>query len=132
MDTIYFSNAYQHDWYMALGILSSICNLFALTPFLSAIIWYERFGSDNPRTLMNQLVAFTCWNAIVYNVLNIPLSIFIDFFGPMSFGFCQFNFVLKNSIILHLVLLFTIIIFVKYLSMFMLKNPTEVTNNFWC
>ena len=75
-NTIFFSNAYKHDWYMALGVALSICNLFALTPFLYTIIWYERFGSDHPRTLINQLVASTCWNGIMHNILIIPLSIF--------------------------------------------------------
>ena len=131
-DTIFFSNAYKNDWYMALGIALSICNLFALTPFLYAIIWYERFGSDHPRTLINQLVASTCWNGIVHNILFIPLSIFIDLLGPMSFSFCQFNILLKNSIILHLLLMLTIVIFAKYISIYMLKNPTEVLNDFWC
>ena len=95
-DTIFFSNAYKQDWYMALAIAISICNLFALTPFLYAIIWYEQFGSDHPRTLINQLVASTCWNGIVQNILVIPMSIFHDFVGPMSFSFCQFHFLLKK------------------------------------
>ena len=88
-DTIFFSNAYKQDWYMALGIALSIFNLFALTPFLYTIVWYERFGSDHPRTLINQLVASTCWNGIVHNILFTPLSIFIDFYGPMSNSFCE-------------------------------------------
>ena len=131
-DKIFFCNAYTNDWYMAFGIALSICNLFALTPFLYTIIWYERFGSDHPRTLINQLVASTCWNGIVHNILVIPMSIFNDLQGPMSFSFCQIHFLLKNSILLHLLLMLAIIIFVKYISIYVLKNPTELLNDFWC
>ena len=117
---------------MALGIAISICNLFALTPFLYTIVWYERFGSEHPRTLLNQLVASTCWNGIIHNILFVPLSIFIDFFGKMSYRFCQFNFLLKNSTMSHLLLMLAVIIFVKYISIYKLKNPTELLNDFWC
>ena len=131
-DTVFFSNAYKLDWYMALSIALSICNLFVLTPFLYTIIWYERFGSDHPRTLINQLVASTCWNGIIHNILIIPLSIFINFNGPMSFNVCQFNFLLTNSATSHILLILAAIIFVKYISIYKLKNPTELLNDFWC
>ena len=131
-DTAFFSNAYKHDWYQALAIGLSCVNSFVLTPFLFAIVWYERFGSDHPRTLINQLVASTCWNGIVHNTFNIPLTIFMDTFGPMSYNFCHFNFVFKNSLVFHLALMITFIIFAKYLSMFVLKNPTQIHNDFWC
>ena len=131
-DKSFFCNAYTNDWYMAFGIALSICNLFALTPFLYTIIWYERFGSDHPRTLINQLVASTCWNGIVHNILVIPMSMFNDLQGPMTFGFCQIHFLLKSSIMMHFFLMLTIIIFVKYISIYVLKNPTEVLSDFWC
>ena len=66
-DMIFFSNAYTHDFYRALGITTSLLNFLVLTPLLYSIVWYERFGSDHPRTLINQLVASTCWNGIVHN-----------------------------------------------------------------
>ena len=128
----FFSNAYNNDLFKALGITTSMLNFFVLTPFLYAIIWYEQFGSDHPRSLINQLVASSCWNGIVHNLLYIPLLIFIDSFGPMSHSFCQFNFLVKNSIIIHIVLMVIFIIFAKYLSIFVLKNPTEVCSDFWC
>ena len=128
----FFSNAYNNDLFKALGITTSMLNFFVLTPFLYAIIWYEQFGSDHPRSLINQLVASSCWNGIVHNLLYIPLLIFIDSFGPMSHSFCQFNFLVKNSIIIHIVLMVMFIIFAKYLSIFVLKNPTEVCSDFWC
>ena len=65
-------------------------------------------------------------------IVNISLSIFIDTFGPMSYQFCRFNFVIKNSIIFHLVLMVQFIILAKYFSIFVLKNPTELYNEFWC
>jgi hypothetical protein len=35
------------------------------TPGLYGFIWFERFGSDKKRTIINELLAFIGWNAIV-------------------------------------------------------------------
>ena len=52
----FFENVYQHDWYMGLAIAFSCVNLLGFTPIFYLIIWYEHFGSDHPRTLLNLLV----------------------------------------------------------------------------
>ena len=117
----FFENVYQHDWYMGLAIAFSCVNLLGFTPIFYLIIWYEHFGSDHPRTLLNLLVNSICWNGILNNLLNIPLEIFLDLFGPLSANFCLFHFILKNSILLHLILLLIFIIVVKYISIYVLK-----------
>ena len=60
-----FSNIYSQDLYMGLAAAFSFINFFVLTPLLYLIIWYEQYGSDHPRTLLNQLVTSLCWNGIL-------------------------------------------------------------------
>ena len=127
----FFENVYQHDWYMGLAIAFSCVNLFGFTPVFYLIIWYEHFGSDHPRTLINLLVNSICWNGILNNLLNIPVDIFLNLFGPMTPNFCLFHYVLKNTILFHLMFLLIFIIIVKYLSIYVLKNPTEIMSYFW-
>jgi hypothetical protein len=33
-----------------------------LLPLVYFIIWYERYGSDHKRTLLNKLVSSLCWS----------------------------------------------------------------------
>ena len=131
-EAVFFSNIYKYDGYLGLAVAFGSLNFFVLTPFLYSITWYEQFGSDHPRSLINQLVASTCWNGIVNNIVIIPLQIYQSLFGPLSESFCQCHFVLNTSIIIHLHLMITFIIFAKYMSMFVLRNPTEIICDFWC
>ncbi len=39
------------------SVLFSILNVF----LLYGIIWFERFGSDHKRTIMNKLLTSVCW-----------------------------------------------------------------------
>jgi hypothetical protein len=55
---------------------------------LYSIIWYERFGLDAKRTIVNKLTSSFCWTGIQFVILvNIPdLGRYI--FGPYSTNFC--------------------------------------------
>ena len=68
---------------------------------------------------------------ILYNILNIPLDIFLDFLGPLGDNFCLIHCSLKNTIVVHQMCLLNYIILVKYLLIFVSKNPTEIMSNFW-
>ena len=127
-----FSNIYSQDLYMGLAAAFSFINFFVLTPLLYIIIWYEQYGSDHPRTLLNQLVTSLCWNGILHNLISIPAEIALDLCGPLSQNFCSFHFIIKNSLICHLTFMINFIILVKYISIFMLNNPTEILSDLWC
>ena len=118
-----FSNIYSQDLYMGLAAAFSFINFFVLTPLLHLIIWYEQYGSDHPRTLLNQLVTSLCWNGLLHNLISIPAEIVLDLFGPLSQNFCSFHFIIKNSLICHLTFMINFIILVKYISIFVLNNP---------
>jgi len=70
--------------------LSFLLSLTAL-PLLFGIIWYERFGTDSKRTLMNQLVSSICWHLIFSIVfLQLPMTTLITIQKPISHGLCAF------------------------------------------
>jgi hypothetical protein len=50
-----FEEIYKFNWSMGLGILASVINVMFVTPVALAIIWYERYGSNQKRTLLNQV-----------------------------------------------------------------------------
>ena len=115
---------------MILSIIVS-CILIPFDLFMYyGIIWYERYGTDNHRTLMNKLLCSVCWNVIFAN-----LVIFSDIFryivGPYSVHFCFIQVLLKVMMKTMLLLFMDAIILVRYILIFWLKNPASVNNEFW-
>jgi hypothetical protein len=131
-ENFFFSILYQPNWSMALGILTSLLNIAIVTPMSCSIIWYERFGSDHRRTLLNQLISSVCWNIVLQNVINVPLEIILTIFGPLGKVFCSCHMILKNGSMFHIYTMFTFMSLIKYLSIFVFKNPTEIHTEFWC
>ena len=87
----FFNNFYQHDWCMGLAIAFACINFVGFTPLFCLIIWYEHYGSDHTRTLLNLLVNSICWNGIFNNLIDIPINNAFELFGPMTANFCLFS-----------------------------------------
>jgi hypothetical protein len=69
-------------------ILSLLLSLIVL-PSLYGIIWYERFGSDSKRTLINQLFASVCWYIIITVLfLQFPMTARFIYTKPFSQYVC--------------------------------------------
>ena len=128
---IFLPKLYDHDWSMALAIMASLVNIVLVTPLAYSIIWFERFGSDMRRTFMNQTVAAICWNIVFHNTVNVPLEIALTVFGPFGGIFCSVHMILKYSSMFHLISLLLVLILTKYISVFILKNPTSIESNYW-
>ena len=131
-ENLFFALLYKPDWSMAFGILTSLINIAVVTPLSLSIIWYERFGSDLRRTLLNQFVSSMCWNIFLQNVINVPLEIILTLFGPLDDVFCSFHMILKYGSMLHIFTMLFFMTLVKYLSIFVFKNPTGIHSQFWC
>ena len=50
---------------MFITVVLSVLLSVNVIPSLYGIIWFERFGSDSKRTLINQLFASVCWYLMV-------------------------------------------------------------------
>ena len=127
-----FDNIYAKDITLFIPILASLFNILFVTPIYCSIIWYERFGTDHRRSLLNQLVASTCWNGALYNLISIPLEVILSLFGPFGDTFCSVQMVVKNAGVFHVANMIISITLTKYLSIFVLKNPLAVKSEFWC
>ena len=126
-----FDELYRNRMSKILSILFS----FTTAPFIAAlfygIVWYERFGTDNKRTLINKLVASQCWAFIQYfSVLQIIETITFIVGGSPSFV-CFGQVMMKNSYKTQFLLFFDSSIFVQYLFIFWVKNPAAVNDDFW-
>ena len=89
--SVKFDDFYIGGVELIFPIAASVLNLIAVTPMYYAIIWFEKYGTDHRRSLLNKLVASTCWNAIVYNLTAVPMEIILTLFGPFGKGFCTFQ-----------------------------------------
>jgi hypothetical protein len=51
---ILFTSVYELSASKVLEVVLSMLNITAVTPFMYLIIWYERYGANHNRTLVNQ------------------------------------------------------------------------------
>ena len=126
-----FDELYRNRMSKILSILFS----FTTAPFIVAlfygIVWYERYGTDNKRTLINKLVASQCWAFIqYYSVLQIIETITFIVGGSPSFV-CFGQVMMKNSYKTQFLLFYYSFIIVQYLFIFWVKNPAAVNDDFW-
>ena len=101
-------------------------------PLLLCIIWFERFGSDNKRTLLNRLVAMNCWTGIEVLLLsNIPEIVRFTY-GPLPELFCSIRVIFATAFGWMFILYIDVILIVRYIFIFWLKNPSAFCDDFWC
>jgi hypothetical protein len=113
------------------------CMIFAATAvpivtiLLYSIIWYEHFGLDAKRTIINKLLSsalFTCIEFVIF--VQLP-DIARYVFGPLPKFVCLFQFIMKNATSLQILLFFDGIIVARYFYIFYLKNPAGFQDEFW-
>jgi hypothetical protein len=68
-------------------VFATTCVVVA-PPLLYSVIWFEKFGSDKKRTLINKLVAMNCLNTILILTL-VQLPEIVRFtYGPLPRIIC--------------------------------------------
>ena len=97
-----------------------------------SIIWYERFGIDAKRTILNQIFALQWWTAIECIIFVTFLEWLGFILSPAPKTLCWVHFVIKHSIITKVFLLHTGLIIARYMCIFFLKNPAAFNDEFWC
>ena len=128
----FFHDFYSFNIFQVCGLSASFVNVFAVTPLLLLIIWFERFGTNHNRTLINQFVTSTCWCGVAFNILGQIPEIIIGIFGPFHENFCFVHIVVKNVILSQFIILLTAISVVKYIYIFITKNPSGQNDDFFC
>ena len=118
-------------------VLTAACLTFAsvtslaIPVFMYAIIWYERYGSDKKRTLLNKLASLACWAAIEYYLVAQTLEIVIFLFAPLPAQFCLFTRIVRSSVFIEVLIFFDLITLTRYFYIFWLKNPAGFHDEFW-
>ena len=130
--TNFFSGLFENRSSKILFMAISIVLILAGLALSYSIIWYERFGVDAKRTLINRIYSLQCWTAIVF-LLLVTLPEWIRFIaGPGSKNLCWIHLTLRNCAVTNLILFQTGIIISRYAYIFWLKNPGGFHDDFWC
>jgi hypothetical protein len=93
---------------------------------------YDRFGASHNKTLINQFVTSSCWSLIFSNILTLIPEILLTLFGPSNKYFCFIHTILKNTIFIQFVVNLTAISIVRYIYIFVKKNPSGRNDDFIC
>ena len=70
------------------------------------IIWFEKFGSDAKRTLMNRFVALGCWSTVFYLFLILIPQYWTYLVRPLPEWWCFWTAIIRNAIFYNIVLYF--------------------------
>jgi hypothetical protein len=126
-----YAGLYEYRTSKILALLISPI-LQTLSAFLAyGIIWYERFGTDNKRTLMNKLISLGLWASIVQLPL-ITLSDLARFtFGPLPKQVCFMQVIFKHSLVTQSLIFIDAVMMAKYSLIFWTKNPSALKDDFW-
>ena len=126
-----FNELFQPRTSMILSVIFSVIASSINVAFFYGIIWFERFGTDNKRTLINKLVSSQCWSIIYYLAFCQMADTLVYIVGPFPESFCFYLLVLKNSLKAQILLFIDLSLFTQYLFIFWLKNPAAVNDDFW-
>ena len=132
MDNNFIKSVYEayHPAKIIFIGLSTLTILIFL-PLYYFVIWYERYGHDDKRTLINQLIASMCKVVMVYITFGISGEILIALWGPFPQWYCQFQLILKMFSSMIIILLIDCTLIVRYVLIFWVKNICIIHDDFW-
>jgi len=114
-----------------ISVIFSTVGTIVLIPLTYGIIWYEHFGSDKQRILVNKFVSSLCWTFLEWLFFIQTFDIVSFIVGPMPNSICFTQVLLRNSIPLQVLLFMNGIAVTRYIFIFWLKNPTAFKDDFW-
>jgi hypothetical protein len=128
---IFLRNLLEEKSAKVISILLSTVGTTFLILLTYGIIWYEHFGSDKQRILVNKFVSSLCWTVLEWLLFIQPFDIVSYIVGPMPESICLIEVLLRNSIPLQMLLIMNGIAVTRYVFIFWLKNPTAFKDDFW-
>ncbi len=126
-----FSEFYELSPEKYIGILGSVLNILT-TPVYYSVYWYMRNCSNKERSLIHYLELSSCLCGVVYNVFQSTMDIFNAFFEPTYYLTCTWSIICRNVIAGHFLCLLGAKSIVKYVYIFIYKNPVGSYDEFWC
>ena len=129
-DEDYFSGLLENNAWKNISLLISCFGVIAFPLVLYSIIWFEKYGNDTNRTLLNMFASLYCW-ALLEFIILVQISETARFlFGPLPGLVCYIQLFLRNSLVT--VLFKNFMAATKYVFVFWLKNPAAFGNEYWC
>jgi hypothetical protein len=131
-DTDYYSGLLDNNWWKNVCLIVSCFGIVASPLILYSITWFERYGNDNKRTLLNMFVSLYCWTVIEFVILvQIPGTARL-LIGPLPVFVCQLYAYFRATLIIVMLLYKNASVMTRYIFIFWLKNPAAFQNDFWC
>jgi hypothetical protein len=127
----FFAPAFENGPLKTSVIALSILYLFFIIPSGLGIIWYERFGSDLKRNLINRLLTSVCWTGLIFFCFVQPIETARYIFGPLPKSLCLFHLMYKNVLTVQTLLFVNGVTVAHYLYIFGLKDPVKFKDDFW-
>ena len=127
-----FHGLYEPNLNKTLFMASSALLMIVCLLLCYSIIWYEKYGLDAKRTLINQLYSLQWWTGIEF-ILMVTLPEWFRFIsGPLPELPCLMHLFVAYSIFGKFLILQTGLIVIRYIWIFWLKNPLAFKDDFWC
>ena len=101
-------------------------------PFFYSIIWFDKFGSDRKRTVLNLFFCRSVYIASMFLCfIQIP-EIARYTHGPLPAFICSGQEIFRNVFVTSVILFVDATTAVRYAFIFWLKNPAAFYDDFWC
>jgi hypothetical protein len=127
-----FEGVYEIRVSKVIGIFISAINITFFSPAIYFMIWYEKFESNQPRSLVNQFVSSSCWSALIFIFFIQTGEIGIALKGSISSPLCYIHTLIKMTLTIQYSWQAISISVMKYLYIFVLKSPSGQFDDFWC
>jgi len=112
-------------------LLVSLLGIIFGPMFLYIVIWFEKFGSDKKRTLLNRFASMFCWECIKFMLLVQTIEAVRFLNGPLPHFICNVQLIIRNSTVFNFLLYMDASILIRYIFIFWLKNPAAFKDDFW-
>jgi hypothetical protein len=97
---------------------------------LYGVIWFQNFGPDHGRTLVNRIFTSFCWTCMV--ALFIGATDVIRYItGPFPKIVCHIIVIFKNMVRTEILLFYDLMAISRYILIFHRNNPTALDEQFW-
>ena len=128
----YFEFLMENSFIRISSIATCSMNVIVVPLLLYSIIWFDKFGSDKKRTILNMLVSVICWTGIEFNFIIQATEIIRFLYGPLPELYCSLKSILRLAYVTQVFLFFDGIACMRYIFIFFLKNPAAFRDDFWC
>ena len=129
--TDFYAKVFKLNPLLICCILISVLSIIICPLIIYCIIWFERYGSDQRRTLLNRFTTMYCWAMIQYFLIVQLIETARFIFGPLPAVICHLQSIVRSVNIDMVLICKAASILTKYVFIIWLKNPAGFNDDFW-